>query len=66
MKILEHLFRTVNHYGIGPFKWKLQDANLAQKGDQSLTGQTINGTDAIREILQENYTKIRHKIPNMH
>lgn len=52
LEVLDHLYRTVAHFGVGPFAWKLKDSNLAKKGNQELTGHTINGTDAIREILQ--------------
>lgn len=52
LQILEYQIRIAAHLGIAPFHWKVKDSNLVKKGNQSLEGQTINGTDAIREILQ--------------
>ncbi|MEM1167851.1 MAG: hypothetical protein AAGJ08_01845 [Cyanobacteria bacterium P01_H01_bin.35] len=52
MQVLDYLYRAIAHFGIGPFTWKLKDSNLAKEGNQELKGQTINGTDAAREILQ--------------
>ncbi len=52
LKISEYQMRMLDHYGIAPFTAEIADSNLLKKSRQGLEVQTINGTDAIRHILQ--------------
>lgn len=52
LQVQEYQMRMLDHYGIAPFVAKIADSDLAKKGNQELATQTINGTDAIRQILQ--------------
>ena len=52
MQVQEYQMRMLDHYGVSPFTAEIADANLLKEGKQKLKLQTINGTDAIKQILQ--------------
>ena len=52
MQVQDYQMRMLDHYGISPFTAEIADANLLKKGKQKLELQTINGTDAVKQILQ--------------
>lgn len=49
---LNFIMREIDHYGISPIKINIKDIDPTQEGDQSLSEQYINGTAAIKRILE--------------
>lgn len=49
---LQYIMREIDHYGISPIKINIKDIDPTQEGDQGLAEQYVNGTAAIKRILE--------------